>query len=86
MNRGSLGILELNVRLQTEPNPARADEPIVEKLGWAFRVRDKVIHDSSSAGTKKRTRTAGAQVLLWTSPRMSPITGPVLKTIIPARR
>ncbi len=43
MNRGSLGIRELNVRLQNELNPARADEPVVEKFGWQFRVRDKVI-------------------------------------------
>jgi len=43
MNRGSLGIRELNVRLQTELNPPRADEPSVEKFGWRFRVRDKVI-------------------------------------------
>jgi exodeoxyribonuclease V alpha subunit len=43
MNRGSLGIRELNVRLQTELNPARPEEPVVEKFGWQFRVRDKVI-------------------------------------------
>ena len=43
MNRGSLGIRELNVRLQNELNPARADEPVVEKFGWQFRLRDKVI-------------------------------------------
>jgi exodeoxyribonuclease V alpha subunit len=43
MNRGSLGIRELNVRLQHELNPARADEPVVEKFGWQFRLRDKVI-------------------------------------------
>ena len=43
MNRGSLGVRELNVRLQNELNPARADEPIVEKFGWQFRHRDKVI-------------------------------------------
>ena len=43
MNRGSLGIRELNVRLQNELNPARADEPVVEKFGWQFRPRDKVI-------------------------------------------
>ena len=43
MNRGSLGIRELNVRLQNELNPARADEPLVEKFGWQFRLRDKVI-------------------------------------------
>jgi exodeoxyribonuclease V alpha subunit len=28
MNRGSLGVRELNVRLQNELNPARADEPV----------------------------------------------------------
>jgi exodeoxyribonuclease V alpha subunit len=43
MNRGSLGIRELNVRLQNELNPARANEPFVEKFGWQFRSRDKVI-------------------------------------------
>jgi exodeoxyribonuclease V alpha subunit len=43
MNRGSLGIHELNARLQAELNPARPDEPVVEKFGWQFRVRDKVI-------------------------------------------
>jgi exodeoxyribonuclease V alpha subunit len=43
MNRGSLGIRELNARLQAELNPARPDEPSVEKFGWQFRVRDKVI-------------------------------------------
>ncbi len=43
MNRGSLGIRELNLRLQAELNPALADEPAVEKFGWQFRVRDKVI-------------------------------------------
>ncbi|HEY3855673.1 MAG TPA: ATP-dependent RecD-like DNA helicase [Verrucomicrobiae bacterium] len=43
MNRGSLGIRELNMRLQTELNPVRADEPVVEKFGWQFRPRDKVI-------------------------------------------
>jgi exodeoxyribonuclease V alpha subunit len=43
MNRGSLGIRELNGRLQNELNPAGADEPAVEKFGWQFRPRDKVI-------------------------------------------
>jgi exodeoxyribonuclease V alpha subunit len=48
MNRGSLGIRELNVRLQTELNPARADEPVVEKFGWTFQVRDKVIQTENN--------------------------------------
>jgi exodeoxyribonuclease V alpha subunit len=43
MNRGSLGVRELNVRLQSELNPARPDEPGVDRFGWQFRVRDKVI-------------------------------------------
>jgi exodeoxyribonuclease V alpha subunit len=43
MNRGSLGIRELNVKLQTELNPSRPDEPVVEKFGWQFRVWDKII-------------------------------------------
>ena len=43
MNRGSLGVRELNVRLQTELNPPAAAEPTVDRFGWQFRVRDKVI-------------------------------------------
>jgi exodeoxyribonuclease V alpha subunit len=43
MNRGSLGIRELNARLQAELNPTRPDAPTVEKFGWQFRVGDKVI-------------------------------------------
>ena len=43
MNRGSLGVQELNLRLQSELNPERPGEPGVEKFGWHFRLRDKVI-------------------------------------------
>ena len=43
MNRGILGVRELNLRLQGALNPPRADEPTVEKFGWQFRLRDKVI-------------------------------------------
>jgi exodeoxyribonuclease V alpha subunit len=43
MNRGSLGIHELNVRLQNELNPLNPREPFVEKFGSQFRLRDKVI-------------------------------------------
>ena len=43
MNRGSLGIRELNARLQTELNPPRPDQNSVEKFGVQFRVGDKVI-------------------------------------------
>jgi exodeoxyribonuclease V alpha subunit len=48
MNRGSLGVRELNVRLQNELNPARADEAVVEKFGWQFRPRDKVIQTENN--------------------------------------
>jgi exodeoxyribonuclease V alpha subunit len=48
MNRGSLGIRELNVRLQTELNPLRPGEPSVEKFGWLFRSRDKVIQTENN--------------------------------------
>lgn len=43
MNRGSLGIRELNLRLQSELNPARPGDAAVERFGWNFRVGDKVI-------------------------------------------
>jgi len=43
MNRGSLGIRELNARLQEELNARKAEEPFVEKFGWQYRIRDKVI-------------------------------------------
>jgi exodeoxyribonuclease V alpha subunit len=43
MNRGSLGVRDLNLRLQNELNPVRHGEPWVEKFGWQFRMRDKVI-------------------------------------------
>ncbi|MBL9136557.1 MAG: ATP-dependent RecD-like DNA helicase [Verrucomicrobiales bacterium] len=48
MNRGSLGIRELNARLQDELNPGRSDEPSVERFGWRFRIRDKVIQTENN--------------------------------------
>src|SRR5712691_7236555 len=48
MNRGSLGIRELNVKLQAELNPPKPEEPTVEKFGWQFRVRDKVIQTENN--------------------------------------
>ena len=48
MNRGSLGIRELNARLQDTLNPVRANEPHIEKFGWQFRVRDKVIQTENN--------------------------------------
>lgn len=48
MHRGSLGVRELNIRLQNELNPARPKEPFVEKFGWTYRVRDKVIQTENN--------------------------------------
>ena len=43
MNRGSLGVRELNHRLQAELNPARPDHATAERFGSQFRAGDKVI-------------------------------------------
>jgi exodeoxyribonuclease V alpha subunit len=43
MNRGSLGVRELNGLMQAELNPANPAAPEVEKFGWIFRTGDKVI-------------------------------------------
>ena len=43
MNRGSIGVRELNTVLQGALNPVRLGEPAAERFGWRFQVRDKVI-------------------------------------------
>jgi exodeoxyribonuclease V alpha subunit len=43
MNRGSLGVRELNTALQRALNPHQPGEPSVERFGWRFQIRDKVI-------------------------------------------
>ena len=43
MNRGSIGVRELNTALQCALNPVRPGEPAAERFGWRFQVRDKVI-------------------------------------------
>lgn len=48
MNRGSLGARELNAVLQNALNPRREGEPAVEKFGWQFRLRDKVIQTQNN--------------------------------------
>src|SRR5258708_12447591 len=51
MNRGSLGVRELNQRLQRALNPARPGEPAAEKNGWRFQIRDKVFHTKNNSAT-----------------------------------
>ncbi|VVM04351.1 ATP-dependent RecD-like DNA helicase [Methylacidimicrobium cyclopophantes] len=48
MNRGSLGVIELNERLQAELNPLGHGEIEVERFGWCFRLRDKVIQTKNN--------------------------------------
>jgi exodeoxyribonuclease V alpha subunit len=48
MNRGSLGIRELNLKLQMELNPPNQNDLMVEKFGWQFRVRDKIIQTENN--------------------------------------
>src|SRR5438552_5977191 len=43
MNRGSLGVRELNTALQQVLNPSHPGQPAVERFGWRFQMRDKVI-------------------------------------------
>src|SRR5258705_1717538 len=48
MNRGNLGARAMNVLLQDGLNPRRGDEPVVERFGWQFRLRDKVIQTENN--------------------------------------
>jgi exodeoxyribonuclease V alpha subunit len=48
MNRGSLGVRELNLQLQQRLNPPAEDQPVVEKFGWQFRQGDKVIQTENN--------------------------------------
>lgn len=48
MHRGSLGVRELNLRLQTALNPARPGQAVVERFGWQFRPGDKVIQTENN--------------------------------------
>ncbi len=43
MNRNSLGTRELNLLLQQAINPSRPGELRLEKFGWRFQLRDKVM-------------------------------------------
>jgi exodeoxyribonuclease V alpha subunit len=48
MNRGSIGVRELNTLLQAALNPVRPGEPAAERFGWRFQVRDKVIQTENN--------------------------------------
>jgi exodeoxyribonuclease V alpha subunit len=48
MNRGSIGVRELNTVLQTALNPVRHGEHAVERFGWRFQVRDKIIQTENN--------------------------------------
>jgi len=48
MNRGSLGIRELNLTLQSALNPPQPGDPVVEKFGWTFHLRDKIIQTENN--------------------------------------
>jgi exodeoxyribonuclease V alpha subunit len=48
MNRGSIGVRELNTVLQRALNPPRPSEPAAERFGWRFQVRDKVIQTENN--------------------------------------
>jgi len=43
MNRGSLGVRELNTALQKVLNPTRPSQTGVERFGWRFQMGDKII-------------------------------------------
>jgi exodeoxyribonuclease V alpha subunit len=48
MNRGSIGVRELNTALQQVLNPRRQAEPAAERFGWRFQIRDKVIQTENN--------------------------------------
>src|ERR1700676_1542546 len=48
MNRGSLGVRELNMTLQRVLNPTRNGEAAVERFGWRFQKGDKVIQTENN--------------------------------------
>jgi exodeoxyribonuclease V alpha subunit len=48
MNRGSIGVRELNTALQSALNPVRPGEAAAERFGWRFQVRDKVIQTENN--------------------------------------
>lgn len=48
MNKGNLGVRELNARLQQSLNPPAPSKPSIEKFGITFRLGDKVIQTQNN--------------------------------------
>ena len=48
MNRGSMGVRELNLSFQKALNPPRSGEAAVERFGWRFQMGDKVIQTENN--------------------------------------
>jgi len=48
MNRGSLGARTMNELLQNALNPLRPGEAPIERFGWQYRLRDKVIQTQNN--------------------------------------
>ena len=47
MQRGAVGARSLNVALQVALNPKQADQAVVERFGYAYRVGDKVMQTAN---------------------------------------
>ena len=79
MNRGSLGVRELNTALQRALNPAQPGQPFVERFGWRFQIGDKIIQTDNDydkevfngdVGTVERIDAVEHQVVVRFDDRM----------------
>jgi exodeoxyribonuclease V alpha subunit len=50
MNRGSIGVRQLNLELQKALNPPRIGEPAAERFGWRFQTGDKIMQTENNYG------------------------------------
>ena len=48
MNRGALGVRELNAVAAERAEPGAAERAVVERFGWQFRAGDKVIQTENN--------------------------------------
>jgi exodeoxyribonuclease V alpha subunit len=79
MNRGSLGVRELNSSLQRALNPYQSGQPTVERFGWRFQMGDKIIQTENDydkevfngdIGTVERIDAVEHQVVVRFDDRM----------------